>query len=78
MVEVMIMETSFKSPMHKVLRSVPQPRSRPPATHASAGYSWTLLGKSGLVSCMVTAPFSRVLVHKVLFVPLQSLFPSPV
>ena len=37
--------------------------SRPPPTHASAGDSWTLMGKSGSVSCGVTAPFSWVLVH---------------
>ena len=36
----------------------PQPCSRPPLTHTSAGDSWTLLGKSGSVSCGVTAPFS--------------------
>ena len=41
----------------------PQPCSRPPPTHASAGDSWTLPGKSGSVSCGVTAPFSWVLVH---------------
>ena len=41
----------------------PQPCSRAPQTHAFAGYSWTLLGKSGSVSCGVTAPFSWVLVH---------------
>ena len=40
----------------------PQPWSRSPPTHASAGDSWTLLGKSGSVSCGVTAPFSWVLV----------------
>ena len=34
----------------------------PPLTHASAGDSWTLMGKSGSVSCGVTAPFSWVLV----------------
>ena len=28
------------------------------ATHASAGDSWTLTGKSGSVSCGVTVPFS--------------------
>ena len=53
----------------------PQPCSRPPPTHASARDSWTLTGKSGSVSCEVTAPFSWVLVHKVLFVPSKSLFP---
>ena len=41
----------------------PGPCSRPPLTHASAGDSWTLTGKSGSVSCVVTAPFSWVLVH---------------
>ena len=41
-----------------------QPCSRPPPTHASAGDSWTLTGKSGSVSCGVTAPFSWVLVPK--------------
>ena len=40
----------------------PQPCSRPPPTHASVGNSWTLAGKSGSVSCGVTAPFSWVLV----------------
>ena len=34
-----------------------QPCCRPPPTHASTGDSWTLLGKSGSVSCAVTAPF---------------------
>ena len=56
----------------------PQPWNRPPPTHASTRDSWTLMGKSGSVSCGVTAPFSWVLVHKVLFVPSKSLFPSPV
>ena len=51
----------------------PQPCSRPPPTHASAGDSWTLTGKSGSVSCGVTSPFSWVLVHKVLFVPSKSI-----
>ena len=41
----------------------PQPCSSPPPTHASAGDSWTLTGKSGSVSCGVIAPFSWVLVH---------------
>ena len=54
----------------------PQPRSRPPPTHASARDSWMLTGKSGSVSCGVTAPFSWVLVHKVLSVPSKSLSPQ--
>ena len=41
----------------------PQPCRRPPVTHASARDSWKLTGKSGSVSCGVTAPFSWVLVH---------------
>ena len=41
----------------------PQPCSRPLLTHASTGDSCTLTGKSGSVSCEVTAPFSWVLVH---------------
>ena len=53
----------------------PQPCSRPPPTHASAGDSWTLLGKSGSVSCWVTAPFSWVLVNKVLLCPPRVYFP---
>ena len=41
----------------------PPPRSRPPPTHTSTRDSQTLTGKSGSVSCGVTAPFSWVLVH---------------
>ena len=41
----------------------PCPRSRPPLTCASTGDTQTLKGKSGSVSCGVTAPFSWVLVH---------------
>ena len=40
----------------------PQPCSRLPLSHASAGDSWTLTGNSGSVSCGVTALFSWVLV----------------
>ena len=43
--------------------------------HASARDSWTLLGKSGSVPCGVTAPFSWVLVHKVLLCPPRVCFP---
>ena len=39
------------------------PCSRPPSTLAYDGDSWTLTGKSGSVSCGVTAPFSWVPVH---------------
>ena len=41
----------------------PQPCSRLPPTHASAGDSWTLLGESGSVSCGVSTPFFWVLVR---------------
>ena len=46
---------------------------------ANLGLHWRFLaltGKPGSVSCEVTAPFSWVLVHKVLFVPSKSLFPQ--
>ena len=69
MVEVMeTMATSFKRS-----RAHPQPCRRPLLTHASSRDAWTLIGKSGSVSCGVTAPFSWVLVHKVLFVPSKSI-----
>ena len=53
----------------------PQLCSRPPLTHTSARDSWTLTGKSGSVSCWVTAPFSWDLVHKVLLCSLRIYFP---
>ena len=46
-----------KIPCMHCCTQCPQPCSRPPPTHASTGDSWTLLGKSGSVSCVVTAPF---------------------
>ena len=52
-----------KVPCRPCYTQCPQPCSRPPLTHASARDSWTLTGKSGSVSCGVTAPFSWVLVH---------------
>ena len=61
MVEVMkIMATFFKGPMHVLLHSVPQPSSRPPRTHTSAGDSWTVTGKSGqsLVGSLLLYPGS--------------------
>ena len=79
MVEVMkIMTISSKRFMHTLLHSVPQTLQQATTIHGSARDSWTLTGKSGSVSCGVTAPFSWVLVHKVLFVPSRGLFPSPV
>ena len=41
----------------------PKSCSKAPPTHISTGDSLTLLGKSGSVSCGVSAPFSCVLVH---------------
>ena len=54
----------------------PRPCSRPLLTHASARDSWTLPGKSGSVSCGVTAPFSWVLVHTRFCLCLSSLLPQ--
>ena len=50
-----------KVPCMHCCTQCPQPCSRPPPTHTSAGDSWTLTGKSVSVSCGVTAPFSWVL-----------------
>ena len=74
MVEIMkIMVTSFKrSHAGTAARSAPNPA----AGHTSTRDSWTLMGKSGSVSCGVTAPFSWVLVHKALFLPSKGLFPQ--
>ena len=47
-----------KIPCMHCYTQCPQPCSRPPPTHTSTGDSWTLTGKSGSVSCGVTAPFS--------------------
>ena len=64
MVEVVkLMATSFKRLMQALLHSVPPTLQQAIPTHASARDSWTLKGKSGSVSCGVTAPFSWVLVH---------------
>ena len=47
-------------------------------THISTRECWTLTGKSGSVSCEVTAPFSWVLVHtSFCLFPLRDCFPSP-
>ena len=51
-----------KVPCMHCYTQCPQPCSRPPLTHAFAGNSWTLRGKSGSVYCGVTAPSSWVLV----------------
>ena len=51
-----------KVPCMHCLSQCPWPCSRPPLIYASAGDSWTLTGKSGSISCGITAPFSWVLV----------------
>ena len=63
-----------KVPCKHCCAPCPQSRSRPPLTHASAGDSWTLTGKSGSVSVgsLPLSPGSS----KVLFVPSKSLFPQ--
>ena len=53
-----IMVTSFRRS-----QSVPPTLHQATAAHASTGDCWILTGKSGSVSCGVTAPFSWVLVH---------------
>ena len=50
-----------KAPCLYCCTQCPWPCSRPLPTHASARDSWRLTGKSGSVSCGVTAPFSWVL-----------------
>ena len=65
--------TSFKGPSLALLSSVP-PTLQPPSTHDSSRDPWTLMDKSGSVSCGVTAPFPWVLVHTVLFLPSKSLY----
>ena len=77
-VEVMkVMAFSFKrSQACTAILKCPQPCSRPPPTHASDRDSQTPTGKPEAVSCGVTAPFSWVLAHKILFVPSKSLFPQ--
>ena len=59
------METSFiRTHAHTAALSAPNPAAQATLpTHASARDSWTLTGKSGSVSCGVSAPFSWVLVH---------------
>ena len=49
-----ITATSFKRSHACTATSVPPTCSRPPLTHTSARYSWTLTGKSGSVSRGVT------------------------
>ena len=68
-----------KVPCMHCCTAYPQPCSRPPPTHASAGDSWTLTGKSVSVSFRVTGPFSWVLVHtRFCLCSPRVCFPSPV
>ena len=81
-VEVMkIMVTSFRRP-HACTPCIqcPQPCSRPPRTHASAGDSQTPTGKSRAVSLLLWGHCSFLLRPgaQVSVVPSENLFPSPV
>ena len=68
-----------KVPCTHCYTQCPQPCSRPLLTHACAGDSWTLTGKSGSVSCVVPACFSWVLVDTgFCLCPPRVCFPSPV
>ena len=52
-----------KSHAPTAVLSALNPYSRPPSIHTSARDFWTLMGKSGSVTCGVSVPFSWVLVH---------------
>ena len=68
-----------KVPCRHCYTQCPQPCNRPLPTHTSIRDSWTFMGKSGSVSCGVTAPFSWVLVYtRFCLCPLRVCFPSPV
>ena len=72
-----------KRSQEALLHSVPPTCIRPALTHPSARDSWILLGKSGSVSCGVTAPFSGSGEHKCLTLgiclcPPRVCLPSPV
>ena len=56
----------------------PGPCSRPWLTHTSARDSWTLTGKSGSVSCGVTALFPGSQYAQFCLCPPRVCFPSPV
>ena len=76
MVEVMkIMVTSFRrSHACTATLSAPNPAAGHHQLTPPLETSYALTGKSGSVSRGVTAPFSWVWVHKVLFEPSKSLF----
>ena len=80
-VEVLkIMVTSFKKvPCMHCCTQCPRTCRRPPSTHTSSGDSWILTGKSGSISCGVTAPSSWALVcTRFCLCPPRVCFPSPV
>ena len=72
-----IMVTSLqKIPCMYCYTHCPQPCSKQPPAHASTADSYIITGKSGSVSCGVTAPFSWVLVHRRFFLcPPRVFFP---
>ena len=71
------MGTSFKKfPAYTAALSDPSPGSRPPSTHPSTRDSWTLMGKSGSVSCGSLFLSSGSWCAQGLFVPPKSLFPQ--
>ena len=78
MVELMsVMATSFKRTYASTV--VSSAHGRPLLTQASTRDIWTLTSKSGSVSCGVTTPFSRVLVHtRLCFCTPGICFSSPV
>ena len=58
-----LQEVLLKVPLPGLLLPVPPSRSKPLLIHTSTGDPPTLAGRSGSVSCGVTAPFPWVLVH---------------
>jgi len=60
-----------RAPCMHCYTQCPQPCSRPPPTHTSAGDSWTLTVKSGSL-LLSLGPGA----HRFLFVPSKSLFPQ--
>ena len=52
-----------KVPCRHCYTQCPPNLHQPLPTHTSTRDSWTLMGKSGSISCGVTAPFSWILVH---------------
>ena len=55
----------------------PQPCSRPPPTHTSAGDSWTLKGESGSVFWGYCSFLLDSGAYKILFLPSKNLSPIP-